>query len=1442
MKKKAVTGIMITLLMTSMLSSALLLSFMIEPVKGESGLVGYWKFDEGSGNTACDSSGNSNTGNLNNGPVWVEGRVGKALSFDGVDDYVRIEDSSSLDMVGQLTVEAWVCPTTYIDGSHIVSRCNYGGPYASHIYVLGIYGNGKVHYSVNPLPNAATSVATIPLYSWTHLAMTYDGSHVCLYINGTHDSDYSQTGPINTTSLWLSIGCKPSGPNAYFNGKIDDVKIYNRALSQEEIVTDMIEYEESSIIIGTTASITILDPAAAYDLYTLEVFTNIGEGLLKYALGTADIEYGIAENYTISPDGLNYTFKLRDGMYFTDGEPLDAAAVKWSIDRVIRLNKSRAYIVSNYVDKVEVVNTLTVRFVLKKAVSFFPALITTQPYLPVSSKSYPANATAEPTVGHYGPYKIESWIRDRELVLEANPDYYGPQPRSKYVIIKFFANATMMKQALNDGNIDVAWRDLSFEDIADFRKNPNLNVVKTLDVQYLRYLILCCKITPFEDERLRQAVAAAVNRTRISTEAYFGTVDPAYSLVPERMWSHIDAFKDEYGARNLTLSRSILTDVGYNETNKLGFEFWYDPRQANIVSVIKSDLEETGMMNVTLRSASWSTIVENMPKGIMPMFFCGFIHDYIDPDSFLTFLLSSNQSQDYGIFYNNTLMDSILDEASFERNMTRRTELYEDAQRLSAEDAPLVPLLQGSQYAVAKPNVEGIYASPAMCLLYYTIYKCTPSTRYPWPMFHHNLRHTGYTESPAPTTNKTQWIYTTGGSVASSPAVVDGRVYVGSDDWKVYCLDAATGTHIWNYTTGWEVTSSSPAVADGKVYIGSDDRKVYCLDAATGTHIWNYTTGLMVYSSPTVADGRVYVGSYDRKVYCLDAATGAHIWNYTTGSYVSSSPTVADGKVYIGSKDTRVYCLDATTGAHIWNYTKGSTVSSSPAVANGKVYVGSYGVYCLDASTGAHIWTYTIGSYVSSSPAVANGKVYIGAYDNRVYCLDASTGTYIWDYQTSSDVDSSPAVADGMVFIGSDDHKVYAFGDVIRVPEDFPTVQGAINNATSGATIIVSPGVYREYVIVNKPLTILGLKGSTATFDGSGSGIAFTLQAGASGSTIAGFVITNYAQAVFIDGASNCKIYDNIMTKNVNSGVAEGNNAANNFIYSNVFQANWEVGVCAINLTQYSTGTTIYNNTIILNSIGLNIESGGNTIYWNIFIDNTKQVNIEDPLHNSNTWDNGYPDGGNYWSNRPTVDLRSGPLQNNVGSDGINDTRCTIAVNNIDHYPLVKPFSPYDIGITNVIPSKTIIGQGFTLRIDLKILNYGIHNELFTVTVYADTTIMGTQTITLTARNSTTITFTWNTFGFVKGNYTIKALINPILDETDTADNAYQSWVFVTWLGDLDADLDVDEDDLWTFCARFIDYYEIHVKDMNCDFDNDCDIDEDDLWTFCAAFIDYYKP
>jgi PKD repeat protein len=208
-------------------------------------------------------------------------------------------------------------------------------------------------------------------------------------------------------------------------------------------------------------------------------------------------------------------------------------------------------------------------------------------------------------------------------------------------------------------------------------------------------------------------------------------------------------------------------------------------------------------------------------------------------------------------------------------------------------------------------------------------------------MFRANPAHTGgYDYSGIQPIAEVRWSTYTNGAVTSSPAVVDGVVYVGSNDNQVYAFNAGTGAKLWSTYTNGEVTSS-PAVVDGVVYIGSKDRHVYALNAVNGTKIWSTYTNDEVTSSPAVVDGVVYIGSKDRHVYAFNAGTGGKLWSTYTNGEVTSSPAVVDGVVYIGSKDRHVYAFNTANGTKIWSIYTNDEVTSSPAVIEGVVYVGS---------------------------------------------------------------------------------------------------------------------------------------------------------------------------------------------------------------------------------------------------------------------------------------------------------------------------------------------------------------------------------------------------------------------------------------------------------------------------------------------------------------------
>ena len=152
-----------------------------------------------------------------------------------------------------------------------------------------------------------------------------------------------------------------------------------------------------------------------------------------------------------------------------------------------------------------------------------------------------------------------------------------------------------------------------------------------------------------------------------------------------------------------------------------------------------------------------------------------------------------------------------------------------------------------------------------------------------WPMFRHDPQHSGYTSSPGPITNNILWKFDTGKFVYSDPAIVNDKVYVGSFNKNLHCLDALTGEPIWEYETGgWVV--SSPCVYEDKVIFNSRDGMLYCVDAEDGSEIWTLPGNASAWRSPTVVDGKVFIGSNTFQhnkgiIYCIDVEDGNILWS-----------------------------------------------------------------------------------------------------------------------------------------------------------------------------------------------------------------------------------------------------------------------------------------------------------------------------------------------------------------------------------------------------------------------------------------------------------------------------------------------------------------------------------------------------------------------------------
>ncbi len=326
-----------------------------------------------------------------------------------------------------------------------------------------------------------------------------------------------------------------------------------------------------------------------------------------------------------------------------------------------------------------------------------------------------------------------------------------------------------------------------------------------------------------------------------------------------------------------------------------------------------------------------------------------------------------------------------------------------------------------------------------------------------WAMFRHDLSRSGAADSSGTLPQgELKWVFSTGAPIHSSPAVADDTVYVGSQDKKLYALDAATGAERWEYETGSWV-ESSPAIVNGVVYFGSNDGRLYALDAYSGEKLWDFQTRYAIMSSPAVADGVVYFGADDYCVYALDAVTGEKLWDFETEGWVSSSPVVANGIVYVGSWSQFCYALNARDGRLRLHFKSSLYPAfSAPAVSGEIVYFSNFGgyIYAVDGNARSWLWEHEIkpywiqlwafglllpapppqsgflwglrlGEVAHSSPVVTDDTLYMGS-DNKLLAIDLQSHQKRWEFEAEGIISSSPAVLDNTIYVGSEDGRLYA--------------------------------------------------------------------------------------------------------------------------------------------------------------------------------------------------------------------------------------------------------------------------------------------------------------------------------------------------------------------------------------------------------------------------------
>jgi len=487
-----------------------------------------------------------------------------------------------------------------------------------------------------------------------------------------------------------------------------------------------------TLLVGLVAEPVNLDPAQVTDLNSNRVGRRIVETLVTFPDESTQVVPGLAESWTISKDGLRYTFKLRKGITFHDGTPFNAEAVKFSIERQIDpehpANKLGKYPFANYffgnVKAVEVVDPSTVEFVLKEPRASFLTILTAAAasiVSPAAVKKFGADYALQP-VGT-GPFKYASWDRGQRVVLEKNPSYWRYPVKVDRVVYRPIVEGQARLTELLTGSLDLIV-DVPPDFVAQIESSPKVTLLRQVGA-HVWYLGINNQRKPFDDKRVRQALNYAVNKDAIVRDVLKGTGSPSRGPVLPATWG-ADAGLKPY-PYDPERARKLLAEAGYPS----GFSttLWVPESGSGMQSpvamstVIQSNLKAVGV-NVALQTMEWGAYLAKLRTKEQELFALSWMAGNEDPDMVMYPLLHSSQWTPAGpnrALYKNERFDELLHQARLTTDQGKRAALYREAQRILVDDPPWIFIDHEIQTAAHAKRVQGFKLHPSFDLRVETI-------------------------------------------------------------------------------------------------------------------------------------------------------------------------------------------------------------------------------------------------------------------------------------------------------------------------------------------------------------------------------------------------------------------------------------------------------------------------------------------------------------------------------------------------------------------------------------------------------------------------------------------------------------------------------------------------------------------------------------------------
>ncbi|WP_405782188.1 ABC transporter substrate-binding protein [Streptomyces sp. NBC_00859] len=479
------------------------------------------------------------------------------------------------------------------------------------------------------------------------------------------------------------------------------------------------------IVVGTTDFIESgkgarapLDPAYTYDTGVWNFLRPTLQSLMQMPRGGGlPVPDAASDCHFTDTKNESYRCKLRSGLQFSNGDPLTATDVKYSIERVTRIHdKNGPSGLLENIDTIEPVNAHELVFHLKTPDATFPYKLATPAAGIVEKSAYaPDKLRNGFVIDGSGPYTFKAEVSNNRLqkaTFTKNPHYKGSlKLQNDKVEVDSFTDAAAMGSALKSGKVDMMARTMSPDQIEKFSSgsSQDINFVESPGLE-IRYLGFNTDDPSVKNKAVRQAMAALIDRGQIASKVYGATSEPLYSLIPTGIGGHTNSFFNKYGDPSKSEAAQILHSAGINSKVRLTLHYTsdhYGPNTAKEFALLKQQLNASGLFDVTTQGTKWAQFRPAELKGDYAVYGMGWFPDFPDADNFISPFLSKGNFLNTP-YANTTIRDTYIPDSRSASDRTTAVVPLQKIQDIVADDVPVLPLWQGKQYVAARDDLTGV--------------------------------------------------------------------------------------------------------------------------------------------------------------------------------------------------------------------------------------------------------------------------------------------------------------------------------------------------------------------------------------------------------------------------------------------------------------------------------------------------------------------------------------------------------------------------------------------------------------------------------------------------------------------------------------------------------------------------------------------------------------